>query len=147
MRAASPSRQQSQRTTRRAPSFSTGFQPVSSQSWQDIAERSDCNSVQVRPEVARALRAAQLVGGFRLDLPDALAREPHRVADLLQRARIAVAIEPEAQLDHFALLVVELAERAANAGVQPAVDERFFGRGNARLRQQLAELDAVRLLV
>ena len=62
------------------------------------------------------------------------------VADLLQRPRLAVAIETEAQLDHFALLAVELAERAADARVQPAMDQLVFGRRDARLLEHLAEL-------
>src|SRR4051812_38389306 len=124
-RAVAPCRQQSQRTTRRTPLSVAGFQPVSSQRSQGIdgerrrrgavddstRARRNLQSIEVASQLTGALRSPQLLFRARFDLPDALAREAEHVADFLQGARLAVAIETEAQRHHLALLVVELVER------------------------------------
>src|SRR5262249_45887742 len=99
-----------------------------------------CVSVQVRSQLAGALRSSQLLFRSNFDLTDALAREAERVADLLQRARLAVAIEAEAELDDLALPVVELAERVLQPRVQAPGYQLFLGRRHARLREQLPQL-------
>src|SRR5205814_863729 len=93
------SRQQLQRSTRRTPSRSTAFHPVSSQSGQGIGR-----SVEVRPQ---PLGSAEFFLRPRFDLADALARQVQPLADLLQRTRLVV-FQPEAQADDFALLAVEI---------------------------------------
>src|SRR3712207_8100466 len=44
-----------------------------------------------------------------LDLADALARDPERAPDLLERSRL-VAVQPEAHLDHLALALRKRSE-------------------------------------
>ena len=56
-------------------------------------------SVQITSQLVRAFRASQLFLRTRFDLTDPFAREIEHVADFLQRARLAVAIETEAKLD------------------------------------------------
>src|SRR5882724_6170820 len=91
------SRQQSQRTTRRGaepgagpmPSPS-GFQPVSSQSGQDII---GSGSVQV---TAEPFRVSEFALGAHFELPHALPRQVKIVADFLKRPRLLV-FQPETQ--------------------------------------------------
>ena len=59
-------------------------------------------SVQVVPQDLRAARVAQLRHRLRLDLPDPLTRDAVDLADLVQRARLAVG-EAEAQPDDAGL--------------------------------------------
>src|SRR5438046_36194 len=58
---------------------------------------------------------------FDLDLPDALARDSERLADLFERHRVRVAVEPEAQLEHILLAVWELGDRTPQ-GIRPEAD-------------------------
>src|SRR5690242_6369046 len=59
-------------------------------------------SVQVVPEDLRAARVAQLRHGLRLDLADPLTRDAVDLADLVERARLAVG-QAEAQPDDAGL--------------------------------------------
>src|SRR5918912_1802203 len=49
---------------------------------------------------------------LRLDLTDALARHAERAADLLERLRVGVAVEPVAELEDVPLALREVLERA-----------------------------------
>src|SRR5262245_63261490 len=60
-------------------------------------------SVQVALQLLALLRAVQLLQGLGLDLADALARQPHHLADLLQGLRVPL-VEPEPQAQHLLLL-------------------------------------------
>src|SRR4051794_34566850 len=59
-------------------------------------------SVEIVAQHLRARRVAQLAHRLRLDLADALARHAVHLADLVERAWLAVG-EPEAQLHHTGL--------------------------------------------
>src|SRR3954470_8150810 len=67
---------------------------------------------EVIAELLRPTRVAKLRQRLRLDLPDALAGDAELLADLLERARMAVD-EPEPELDDFLL--------ALRQGVQHAL--------------------------
>src|SRR5918912_2365041 len=49
---------------------------------------------------------------LRLDLADALARHAERAADLLERLRVGIAVEPIAELEDVALALGEVLEGA-----------------------------------
>src|SRR3954470_3126378 len=133
--------------TRRTPSLSTAFQPVSSQSSQVMSEgRTDCNSVQVGAQLSGAFRSSNFFFGARFDLSDAFARELEHVADLLQCSRLTIAIETEPQGDDFTLLFSELVQRTAHAGMQPAMYQLFFRRRHGHLRECLAQFRAVHVV-
>src|SRR3954447_20465659 len=75
-----------------------------------IRESAICNrksSIEITSQLPRPLRPSQLLLRARFDLTDPLARQAEHVANLLQRARLAVSIEAEAQHHDFAFLVVE----------------------------------------
>ena len=62
-----------------------------------------------------------------------------RLADLLERAHFTVAIETEAQLDDFPLLVVELVERGAHPLAKRV--QRFARQLEGRFRLPVACVD------
>src|SRR5882672_2917284 len=65
--------------------------------------------VQITLQLLAFLRAVQLLQGLRLDLPDALARQAHHLADLLQRLRFPF-VEAETQAQDLLFLGVELSQ-------------------------------------
>src|SRR5258706_16346567 len=66
--------------------------------------------IEERPQLLRARRMAQLAKRFRFDLPDALAGDVERAADLFERVLGAVA-DTEAHLED---LLLARRERAQN---------------------------------
>src|SRR5262245_12760590 len=94
------SRQQSQRMTRRTPSTSIGFQPVSSQIGQGTL-------IEMTPQAGGA---AELRLGHGFDLPHAFPGQMELIADLLQRPRLVVS-EAEAEADDLPFLAVQVAQR------------------------------------
>src|ERR1700758_4066581 len=75
-----------------------------------------------RVDAARLLRrraerrdlalAGQTLQRLQLDLPNALARDSHLAADLLERLRVGVAVHAVAELDHLLLAVGQPLDRA-----------------------------------
>src|SRR5262249_38325420 len=96
--------------------------------------------VQVAAQSVRFAAPAQLLLGAALDLADALARQAHRLADLLQRLRL-LAVEPEAHADHLALLLVEAAHHPLDPALERGADHLDLGRGHAVLLERVAELE------
>src|SRR5262245_28286759 len=66
--------------------------------------------------------------GRRLDLPHALPRQSEGLADLLERLRIRVAVEPEAQLQDVLLALGKLLDRPAKRIPAEADLELLLGR-------------------
>jgi len=100
------------------------------------------SSIQVASQLACTLRPPQFVFRARFNLANTLARDAERVANLLQRPRLAVAIEPEAERDDLALLVVEIVERLADARRGGAMDQLVLDVLDRILLDQVPELRA-----
>src|SRR6478752_6585760 len=88
-------------------------------------------------ELVRLRQRAELLQALVLDLPDALARDLERPADLVERARL-LAVQAVAQLEHPALAIVQRAEalrerRRAECGVG-----RLFGERRVLVLDELA---------
>src|SRR5919202_5484773 len=75
---------------------------------------------------------------LRLDLADALPRHAKRAADLLERLRVGIAVEPVAELEDVALALGEILERAVQRLLLEADVHLLLGR-LLRGRDQLAE--------
>src|SRR5262245_3792073 len=122
-------RRQAHGTANSRPSRSTIWNPVP---WQ----RSQGMSVQRPAQALGEVAAAQLLLGLALDLPDALARQPQRLADLLERAGV-LPVEAEAHLDDAALLVVQLLQhRPSNLLLEGALDQLQLDGGDRVLLQR-----------
>src|SRR5437660_10327484 len=89
-------------------------------------------------------RATQFFLRARFDLADALARQAETVADLLQRV-LLVVFETEAKPHHFALLAVEIAERARELFEVRLMDHFLVDR-DLILREQVAALAGLPLV-
>src|SRR5918995_986695 len=80
-----------------------------------------------------------------LDLPDALARDAEAAADLLERGRRAVVVEPVAELDDGPLAIRELREHPAH-GLRPHRGVGVLVRAGRLHGEQLAELGTFAVL-
>src|SRR6266571_7125196 len=60
---------------------------------------------------------------LRLDLPDALARDPQLAADLLERLRVWISVHAVAELDHLLLAVGQALDRASQRVFAEADDD------------------------
>src|SRR5439155_4177442 len=95
------------------------------------------------PELLSLGEGAKLFQRLILDLPDALAGDAERAADLVERAR-CLAVQPEAHLEHAAFALAEHLEGAGERLVPQRQRRLLVGKG---LRLGLDEVPELRLLV
>src|SRR6267142_4331017 len=144
-------RRQPQGRARRAPSCSRMTKPVPPQCAHGPSSNSpiahlrpgagaqrkapDTHLVEIALELLAFLRAVQLLERLGLDLPDALARQPHHLADLLERSRLSL-VEPEAQSQDLLLLRVE----GPQTGIEMILQRRPHQLGVRRRDEVLLQL-------
>src|SRR4051794_18240943 len=71
----------------------------------------------------------ELLKSIRLDLAHPLARDPELAADRLERSRVAVAVQAVAELQHLAIAVRQVGERAMQQALLEADGDLLLGRG------------------
>src|SRR5262245_9924587 len=100
----------------------------------DVLKERKVPSVEVTLELLALLRAVQLLQRLGLDLPDALARQAHHFANLLQSLRLPF-LQPEAQAQDLLLLRVELSQAGVQVILERGAQQRHVRRGNDVLLQ------------
>src|SRR3954463_2592140 len=95
--------------------------------------------LEVVAELLAAARVAELGQRLRLDLADALASEPELLADLVERARLAVG-EAEAQGDDCGLAFRQRLEHAVELPLQQPERDDLGGDRRVGVLDEVAEL-------
>src|SRR5437660_520662 len=95
-------------------------------------------SARVGAQALGALALAELAHHFALDLADPLAGETETLADLVQRARLAV-FQAVAQPDHGLLALVQRGQHPAQVVLQQAGDDRALRIGRLAVLDEVTE--------
>src|SRR2546427_660601 len=102
-------------------------------------------SVQITLQLLALLRAIQLLQRLGLDLADALARQPHHLADFLERLGLSF-VQTESQPQHLLLLRVELSQTGVQMVLERGSQQGHDGRRDHVLLELVRKVELVLLV-